>query len=173
MTLTDYPSTQWPATRSHSPVSIASIQGTLALSLLPRSAPPEVELPDRLTAAGMDVNRDRRTAVEGWARRFVQAAVEIVGGDRPASQLLRWTRPDVYVDLRRRAQLVARAGGHQPGCSRVQPVRPRVLSVRACFICPEVVETAVHVRYGERSRALAARFEQVGERWICAALDFS
>jgi hypothetical protein len=36
-----------------------------------------------------------------------------------------------------------------------------------------VVEAGVHVRYGERSRALAARFERIEQRWICTALDFS
>ena len=53
-------------------------------------------------------------------------AVEIVGGDRPPSQLVRHTSRDVYADLERRAQLVARAGAHVPGAARVQPVRPRV-----------------------------------------------
>ena len=57
----------------------------------------------------------QRGRLEQWVHRYVQAAVEIVGGDRPASQLLRWTTGAVYADLHRRALLVARAGGHQPG----------------------------------------------------------
>jgi hypothetical protein len=114
-----------------------------------------------------------RQTIEDWTQRFAQAAVEIVGGDRPVSQLLRHTSPEVYANLHRRAVLVARAGGHQPGVARVQAVRPRVLSVHACFVSDAVVETSVHVRYGERSRALAARFERVRQRWVCTALDFS
>jgi hypothetical protein len=102
-----------------------------------------------------------------------QAAVEIVGGDRPASQLLRWTSADVFADLNRRAQLVARSGGPAPGRARVQPVRPRVLSVHTCFVTDDVLETSIHVRYGERSRALAARFEARQDRWVCTALDWS
>lgn len=152
------------------PVPIASVQGTLALDLQPRQEPPRV-------LSRVDVRRQRD--VERWAYRFAQAAVEIVGGDRPATQLLRWTTSEVYSDLHRRALLVARAGGHQPGVARVQPVRPQVLSVRACFLDRGVVEAGVHVRYGERSRAVAARFElkrgrhDPGPRWVCTALEFA
>ena len=152
------------------PVPVASTQGTLALALLPRSEPPP---PARPGATVVPIDRRLRHSIEEWTRRFVQAATEIVGGDRPASQLVRWTSPDVYADLRRRAQLGARAGGHQPGLARVQPVRPRVRSVHTCFVSDEVVEAGVHVRYGERSRALAARFERIQQLWICTALDFS
>lgn len=155
------------------PVPVAATQGTLALALLPRCDPPAPTGHARPGAAVVAVDRRQRAALEEWTRRFVQAAVEIVGGDRPASQLLRWTVPDVYDDLRRRALLVARAGGHQPGLARVQPVRPRVLSVHTCFVRADAVETAVHVRYGQRSRALAARFERLEQRWVCSALDFS
>ncbi len=93
-------------------------------------------------------------------RRYTQAAVEIVGGDRPVTQLLRWSSREVYLDLERRAQLVARAGRHQAGQGRVQPVRPKVLGVHTCFLARDVVEVSAHVRYGERSRALAVRFEE-------------
>jgi hypothetical protein len=147
------------------PVPVASIQGTLALDLQPRHDPPPVPVP---TVSG----RAQRGADE-WARRFAQAVVEIVGGDRPASQLLRWTDRDVYLDLHRRAFLVARAGGHQPGQARVQPTRPRVLSVHTAFVADDVVEASAHVRYGERSRALATRFERRDGRWLCTALEFA
>ncbi|MEZ0578565.1 Rv3235 family protein [Nocardioides sp. MH1] len=155
------------------PVPVAATQGTLALALLPRSSPPEPCGDGRAGATVVAIDRRQRAVVEEWARRFSQAAVEIVGGDRPASQLLRWTTPTVYDDLRRRARLVARAGGHQPGLARVQPVRPRVASVRTCFVRPDAVEAAIHLRYGQRSRAVAARFERIEQRWVCTALDFS
>lgn len=162
------------------PVPVSSVQGTLALDLQPRHDPPP--LPDPSGRAAGDVvavDVRWRRSVEQWSHRFAQAAVEIVGGDRPVSQLLRWTSGEVYADLHRRAALVARAGGHQPGQGRVQPVRPKVLSVRTCFLHRRVVEAGVHVRYGQRSRALAARFElkptryDPGPRWICTALEFS
>lgn len=156
------------------PVPVGSVQGTLALDLQPRHDPPTV----RGTAgppAGdvIPIDLRLRNQVERWCWRYAQAAVEIVGGDRPASQLLRWSTAEVYGDLQRRAQLVARAGGHRPGVGRVQPVRPVVRSVRSCFVSRGVAEVSVHVRYGQRSRALAARFELLADRWQCTALDWA
>ena len=55
----------------------------------------------------------------------------------------------------------------------MQPVRPKVVSVHSFFVTPAIVETSVHVRYGMRSRALAARFEASDGRWICTALEFA
>ncbi|MDH2415136.1 Rv3235 family protein [Nocardioides sp. CER19] len=153
---------------------VASVQGTLALALQPRQEPPTVRA--ARPGGGADVVRiDRRARreAEAWSCRFAQAAVEIVGGDRPATQLLRWSSPEVYADLNRRAQLVARAGGHQPGQARVQPVRPRVVGVRTCFVDAGIVEAGLHLRYGQRSRAVAARFERRDGRWVCTALEFA
>ncbi|WP_371301080.1 Rv3235 family protein [Nocardioides sp.] len=39
------------------------------------------------------IESGRRRRVEQWAHRYAQAVVEIVAGDRPASQLVRWTAP--------------------------------------------------------------------------------
>jgi len=156
------------------PVPMASIQGTLALDISPSYTPPAFEVADRAPEVGeQEVDAGVRNELEAWASRYAQAAVEIVGGDRPASQLVRWTAGEVYADLQRRAALVARAGAHQPGVSRVQPVRPRVISVHTTFVGPEVAESSIHVRYGDRSRALAARFERRAQRWLCTALEFA
>ncbi|MBS44767.1 MAG: hypothetical protein CMH83_16705 [Nocardioides sp.] len=149
---------------------VAAVQGALALDLQPRTAPPPVSAPGE---DGAVRSRSRAHAVDGWARRYVQAVVEIVGGDRPASQLVRWSNRTVQTDLERRAQLVARSGDHMPGAGRVQPVRPRVLSVHTCEVSEDVVETAAHVSYGHRSRAVAARFRRHEGRWVCTALDFA
>jgi hypothetical protein len=149
------------------PVPVAATQGTLALALQPRTDVP--------AAPVLHTARPQRD-LEQWVARFTQAAVEIVGGDRPVSQLARWTSREVYLDLERRALLVARAGNHQPGVARVQPVRPRVHSVHTCLV-GQAAEAGVHVRYGERSRAVAARFERrpgvSANRWVCTALEFA
>ena len=156
------------------PAPLASVQGTLALDLQPRQDPPEPDRsPGRAAADVISIELPLRRGIEQWSRRYAQAAVEIVGGDRPVTQLLRWSSRDVYLDLERRAQLVARAGRHQPGQGRVQPVRPKVVGVHTCFLSRQVVEASVHVRYGERSRALAARFENTDQRWRCTALEFA
>jgi len=154
------------------PVPVAAIQGTLALDLQPRHDPPTLGH-GAARAAVVPIDVRVRRGADDWARRFAQAAVEIVGGDRPAAQLLRWTSRTVYEDLQRRALLVGRAGGHTAGQARVQPVRPRVRSVHTCFVDHSVVEASVHVGYGERSRAVAARFELRAGRWLCTALEFA
>jgi hypothetical protein len=160
--------------RLRAPAPVASVQGTLALDLQPRHDPPEPTVAGcRVTADVISIDVPVRRGVEQWARRYAQAAVEIVGGDRPVTQLLRWSSREVYLDLERRAQLVARAGGHRAGQGRVQPVRAKVLGVHSCFLTAEVVEVSAHVRYGERSRALAARFERRNQRWCCTALEFA
>ena len=156
------------------PVPLGSVQGTLALDLVPLTEPPRP--PEAPGHTGCDmalVDLRQRRHLETWSRRYAQAAVEIVGGDRPVSQLVRWSTREVYDDLARRAQLVARAAGHHPGERRVQPVRPVVLGVRTCFLPPATAEVSVHLRYGRRSRALAARFEHRSGRWQCCALEFA
>lgn len=159
-------------------VPVAEVQGTLALDLQPRHDPPPVlPSPRRPSEAAeadvVPIDRAQRRHVDAWVSRFGQAAVEIVGGDRPPSQLLRWTSAEVYAELERRAQVVGRAGHHHPGQARVQPVRPKVVSVHSFFVSPLVVEASLHVRYGARSRALAARFEHRRDRWICTALQWA
>ncbi|MGY2702445.1 MULTISPECIES: Rv3235 family protein [unclassified Nocardioides] len=159
----------------HHAAPVATVQGTLALDLQPRFDPPETTAYGRHPVADViAIEAPLRHGLEQWAGRYVQAAVEIVGGDRPVSQLLRWSSREVFQDLDRRAQLVARAGRHQAGQGRVQPVRPRVVGVHACFLARGRVEVSAHVRYGDRSRAVAARFVRTAdERWCCTALEFA
>ena len=72
------------------PTPLASVQGTLALDLQPRHDPPPVPTYDGHRSADViDIETRSRRDLERWALRYVQAAVEIVGGDRPVSQLLR------------------------------------------------------------------------------------
>ena len=168
-----------------SAIPLQSVQGTLALELAPRLDPPAVSgdpTADPRGAAIAGVSGDIvpidlivRRELDAWSRRYAQAVVEIVNGDRPASQLVRWTAPRVHDELVRRAQIVARAGVHQAGLGRGrQPVvRPAVQTVRTCFLGKGVAEVSVHVRHGARSRALAARFEHVENRWLCTALEFA
>lgn len=155
------------------------IQGTLALELgavpLPRLAPPELvpaELASALTGADVvAVSPTRRRELAAWARTFAQASVEIVLGDRPASQLVRWTAPHVHRDLAHRARVVAQATVRQ-GAARRDAIRPQVGPVRLCFVRADAAEASFTVRYGARHRALAARLEERAGRWECVALEF-
>ncbi|SDS27065.1 hypothetical protein SAMN04488570_1506 [Nocardioides scoriae] len=139
---------------------VASLQGTLALDFSPADPGPAPLL--RLVAGG-------RTELDVLAHRFAHAVVEVVGGDRGPSQLLRWTSPTVYADLQRRAALVART---VPGDRRVRRLRSQVRSVHVSCPAPGAAEMSVHVRRGERSSALAVRLELRDGRWCCTALEF-
>ncbi len=151
------------------PAPVASVQGTLALDLAAR--PDDAWPPPLATVRTLEL-RERRQ-LEAWAHRFAQAAVEIAGGDRPVSQLLRWTTSDVYQDLARRAQLVRGAVARDTHSGRVQQVRPHVESVHACWLSDEVAEVCVRARHGHRSRAVAIRFEKRQGRWLAVAMEFA
>ena len=65
------------------------------------------------------------------------------------------------------------AVGRRPGQGGIQGVRPQVVAVHTCFVSADVAEVSAHVRYGRRSRAVAARFERRRDRWVCCALEFA
>ena len=158
-------------------VPTASVQGTLALELGPPLDPPEPAVRARPgDSAALDVVRVdlvQRRRFEQHAARIGAALVEIVGGDRPVSQVLRWTTPEVYQDVARRAHLVARAAGRTPGSGGVQKVRPHLVAAHTSFVSESCAEVCLHVRYGARSRAVAARFELIRDRWQVSALEFA
>ena len=157
------------------PDPVASVKYTLALDLGPR-----VDVPDPDLTFGPGVGEDvvavdlrQRRRFEQHAARIGAAVVEIVGGDRPVSQVLRWTTPEVYQDLARRALLVAAAAGRRPGSGDIQSVRPQLVRAHTSFVSETCAEVTLHVRYGRRSRAVAARFELIRDRWQVSALEFA
>ncbi len=158
-------------------VPVASVQGSLALDLTPRLDPPETDVRARpATRPGdlVSVAADRRVGLDRFVRRFLACAVEIACGDRPTSQLLRHCSPDVYTDLARRAQLVTKAAGTTSAVGRGRgAIRPVLRSAHTSLVRDDALEAAAHVRYGARSRALAARFEVVDGRWQCVALEWA
>jgi hypothetical protein len=145
-------------------VPVATVQGTLALDLacVPiEPAVPELQLvPEEETALQREVRM--------WAARFAQATVEVIGGDRPLAQLLRWTDVLVYQELDRRVRILARTA---PAQQRRRTVRAQVRSVHVFQPRPTIAEVSVHVRHGHRSRAIAARLERHRDRWTCVALQ--
>lgn len=97
------------------------------------------------------------------ARRLVQAAMDVVRGHRPASQVLRWTTPEVYSQLRQRARLEQQAGRHDGR-------RPVVRSLRTHACGERGVEVSAVVLDGARARAVAARLDGEDSRWRLTAL---
>ena len=99
-------------------------------------------------------NAAETAALRATVGRIVRLMSEVIGGRRPAGQLSTLAAPSVLRYLRA-ARLTAPAG-------------PLVLvSVRVCVPAEQVAELAAVVGYGERARALAARFGQGDDGWQC------
>ena len=137
---------------------VPAVQGTLALAfLLPSGlpttpvAPPELRLvPARPEAEeqadAVDFGPQPTATADlpearGWAGRFAQALVEVLAGDRPLAQLVRWTSSAVYDE------------------------------VSGLIAGPGVAEICALVRRGARSTAVALRLEGLDGRWQCTALE--
>jgi len=96
----------------------------------------------------------------------VQAAVEVVAGDRPLTQMVRWTTPEVYEQLQWRRQRRTGPGGAPGTTSR----RAVVSSIHVCQPDDDVAEACATVRVGERASAVALRLEADRDSWRCTAI---
>lgn len=152
-----------------------TVQGTLALDFpLPSGLPAVPEAPAlTVVVGGADLpmpapgSAPPAVAPRVWAGRFVQAVVEVVAGDRPLQQLVRWTNERVYADLSRRVRVL---GLTTSAAARHRTERSHVRSVHIYQPRPDAAEVAAHVRHGARSRAVAARLEARRGRWTCTDL---
>lgn len=157
----------------HGASPFASVQGSLALDLTWRTTPPRPRLRSAQTCDLVAAEAAGRRRVDAFVGRYLQAAVEIAAGDRPVGQLLRHTVPKVYDTLAERSRTVLGAAGTTPhGPHGANPTRPVVVGVRTALIRDDALEASAHVRYGRRSRAVAARFEIVRDRWQCVAMQW-
>ncbi len=106
-----------------------------------------------------------------WPSQFAQVLAETLAGSRPASQITPWTTERARAHIRRLGPLLA--AGQRPRVQRVLTSRP----------VEDVVEVAVVVGFGPRTRALAARLERAGPqpatpgrparqaRWLCTDVE--
>lgn len=171
-----------PAARAAGPGDPAgAVQGTLALAFvlptgLPSTpqAPPDLRLvPPLRPDAEADLDEaefgpqptPRRSLPEPrhWSGRFAQAVVEVLAGDRPVAQLVRWTTADVYDEVACRVL--------DSGAARVEQPRAVVRSVHVTEPADGVAEVAAMVRRGGRTTALALRLEGLDGRWQCTAIE--
>ena len=152
------------------------VQGALALAFtLPSGVPAVPEPPLRLVpdpgaddplVAPRPTSTQDLPAARGWTARLAQAVAEVVSGERPVRQLVRWTSEGVYAEVSRRA-VAAAAGGV---AVRSRTTRPVVRSVHVCEPADGVAEACALVAHGERAHALALRLEGRDGRWVCTAL---
>lgn len=95
---------------------------------------------------------------------MAQAFVEVMAGIRPAPQVARWTSPEVYAALARRAFVAARRDG---GARRRAVVR----RVRVQEPIDGVVEACAVVVHHDRVRAMALRLSGLDRRWVVTHLQ--
>ena len=183
-----------PATLRNTRSGGAAVQGTLALAfVLPGGVPAVPDLPEILTAppgapgsghpglrlVGAPDAEETLDEIEfgpqptprsalpeprHWAGRFVQAVVEVLAGDRPAGQLVRWTSTEVYDHVTCRVVPGAAVG-------TTAPARAVVRSVHVTEPADGVAEVSALVRRGVRCTAVALRLEGMDGRWQCTALE--
>lgn len=166
-----------------------AVQGTLALAfvlpsglpaapeppaglrLLPAALPHQAEAGDA-RAADLDVDfgpqptgRSALPDPRPWAGRFVQAVVEVLAGDRPLAQLVRWTSEEVYDGLAAHVVTLVRTADGRP------LPRGTVRTMRVTEPGDGVAEVSATVRRGPRTTAVALRLEGLDGRWQCTALE--
>lgn len=102
--------------------------------------------------------------VEQFTRVLVTAILEVVGGQRSASQLMRHLDLSVYRAVAQRGVVARRRGVRHHG-------RARLGSVSVCHPADGVAEVAAVVHMGGRSRAVALRLVGADRRWLVTALQ--
>jgi len=93
----------------------------------------------------------------------VQALMEVLAGDRPVGQLVRWTSAEVLDEVS--------ALTLPPATGRVRTSRGVVRSVHVSEPVDGVAEVAALVRRGRRCSAVALRLEGLDGRWQCTAVE--
>lgn len=92
-----------------------------------------------------------------FAERFAKSVLEIWAGKRPASQLSRYCHSTVYQEL-------LTSVGYQ---KEVGKLRRIYIHEPLDGLC----ESTATVRFQDRLRSMAIRFEGVDHKWVCTSLD--
>lgn len=111
--------------------------------------------------------------VTALARSIGQAAVEILGGTRPASQLARWTTQEVVDRFEQRAAMLKLVQEQYRDRSALFEIHraPRVRRIRVYSPAPQCYEAALVIEESVRSRAVALRIENVNRQWRVVHLE--
>jgi hypothetical protein len=154
------------STSNRPPVSLAPVQGSLALEWDGATLP----TPPTLRLLTPEPSAHPLTPTAG---RLLQALLDVDAGLRPAHQVLTWTSPAVYRALLRRQER-RRAITNASGNTRTPQVR--VMSVRVSEISESAAEiSAVVLRVDSRGQrragAAAARMESRDGHWQAMAFE--
>lgn len=140
------------------------VQGSLAIDWRGDAAPDDVVI-------DAPTRRHDLPAPEPVAARLATAMMEVMGGVRPAPQLVRWTTPEVYEVLARRAALASRRASRQGTAGTQRRLRVTTRRVLGCEPADGVAEMTVILAVGPRVRAVALRMVGHHGRWRVEAMQ--
>ncbi len=122
-------------------------------------------VPTPITFEGEDVEPDVQYKpsalkdlpdLEEWVSRYLVSLLEIWAGKRGAMQLARWTHPRTFEAV--------------TGSIKAKSATPKIRKIYISEPIEGVGEVTVTLRYDDRVRSLAMRFEGVDKRWLCTEL---
>lgn len=99
---------------------------------------------------------------EAWTKQLATGIAEVLIGERPVFQLMRWVTFDVYREIDRQIQL-------NPNL-HAKRSRPFVRSLRIENTSDKVVEATAVIQKGLRGRGMGLRLEAENDRWRCTQL---
>ncbi len=94
--------------------------------------------------------------LQTWTLRFGVSVLEIWAAKRQPAQLARWCHHTVY------SELVKKVGS--------QKVVGRIRKLYQCEPLDGISESTLTIRFDDRVRSLAIRFEGIDGRWLCTSL---
>jgi len=94
--------------------------------------------------------------LHAWTMKFAVSVLEIWAGRRQPAQLISRCHRNIYMRLLKDV-------GSQKEIGRIKSIHQHEPLDGIC-------ESTITVRYGERLRAVAIRFEGVDQRWLCTEL---
>ena len=122
-----------------------------------------VPTPDLIDGEEVDPDSAKRPSalselpdLDEWVGKYVVSAVEICGGKRPLQQLARWSHRKVYT------QLTGLVGTWKP--------LPKIRKMYISQPLEGIAEVTITLRFDQRVRCLALRFEGADKKWTCTEL---
>lgn len=99
---------------------------------------------------------------EIWTKQLATGIAEVLIGERPLFQLMRWVSFDVYREIDRQVQVKSDLHAIRS--------RPFVRSLRIESTSAKVIEATAVIQKGKRGRGMGLRLEAENDRWRCTHL---
>ena len=158
-------SNQDPAMWSHPQLdlySLSEIAATRALAALPEQKAKLYLVPSSFGEEyepgfePVPTSASELPELHSWTMKFAISVVEIWAGRRQPAQLISRCHRHIYMQLLKQV-------GSQSEIGKIRSIHQNEPLDGIC-------ESTVTVRYGDRLRAIAIRFEGLDQRWLCTEL---